>query len=241
MPFGNPIMSGPVLVRNAMQSENYVAGVSGWMIARDGSFEFSGGTFRGTVVVDGPNNTSIEINPSNGDPVIYFWPDDVGPPAATQSISPGVVYVFTSDFATQRYSMIMASPNPNGGSPAQVILTSSDKAASVEPTIELSGIVTDLFDNQIYLRGQCGTGSAPVAAAAATIVTAGTTFAFPIPFPVGVVPNVHINMNNNAVNTATWNARAVGISNTGFDIRAAGTAPGGVGFTLGFQYLAVID
>jgi hypothetical protein len=49
MQFNNPILAGNVLVRNAMQSENYVAGSAGWRIERDGDVEFNDGTFRGDV------------------------------------------------------------------------------------------------------------------------------------------------------------------------------------------------
>lgn len=50
MPFGDPIVAGNTLVRDAIQSPNYVAGVSGWTINRDGSAEFSNVVVRGTFV-----------------------------------------------------------------------------------------------------------------------------------------------------------------------------------------------
>lgn len=51
MSFRNPILAGTTLVRTAIESANYVAGSAGWMIGRDGTAEFNGATFRGTVVV----------------------------------------------------------------------------------------------------------------------------------------------------------------------------------------------
>lgn len=53
MPFSNPILGGDTLVRNAIQSANYVAGVSGWAIFRDGSAEFNNITVRGTFEAGG--------------------------------------------------------------------------------------------------------------------------------------------------------------------------------------------
>jgi len=47
MMFENPIVGGLVLIREAIRSPDYVAGVSGWSINRDGSVEFADGTFRG--------------------------------------------------------------------------------------------------------------------------------------------------------------------------------------------------
>lgn len=53
MPYTNPVVSGTVLVRSAIQSIDYVAGVSGWAIFRDGTAEFNNVTVRGTVIAGG--------------------------------------------------------------------------------------------------------------------------------------------------------------------------------------------
>lgn len=53
MAFSNPIVGDEVLIRNAIQSSDYSAGVAGWRIAADGSAEFSGATFRGTIAGNG--------------------------------------------------------------------------------------------------------------------------------------------------------------------------------------------
>lgn len=45
--FTDPIVAGVVLVRPAIQSPNYVAGVSGWAVKIDGSAEFNNLTIRG--------------------------------------------------------------------------------------------------------------------------------------------------------------------------------------------------
>lgn len=49
MPFMNPILAGEELIRSAMRSEGFVAGVSGWSVQRDGDAEFNDVTFRGTL------------------------------------------------------------------------------------------------------------------------------------------------------------------------------------------------
>lgn len=54
MAFANDVVGGNTLLRPAIQSPNYVPGVSGWTINRDGTSEFAGGTFRGPVVVIDP-------------------------------------------------------------------------------------------------------------------------------------------------------------------------------------------
>lgn len=50
--FGNPYIGGQgALVRPSIHSPNFVSGSTGWTINKDGSFEFNGGTFRGTIVI----------------------------------------------------------------------------------------------------------------------------------------------------------------------------------------------
>lgn len=51
--FNNQVVGGlSNLVRPAIQSPDYVSGVSGWSINKDGSAEFNNATFRGTVEID---------------------------------------------------------------------------------------------------------------------------------------------------------------------------------------------
>jgi hypothetical protein len=59
VPFTNEVVAGETLVRNAIASALYQAGVSGWRIARDGSAEFNNLTIRGVF-----NGTDFIINES---------------------------------------------------------------------------------------------------------------------------------------------------------------------------------
>lgn len=66
MSFSNPPIGGAVLLRTAEQSANFVTGVSGWQIKRDGTAEFNTGTFRGAIT-SGPNpGQHFDINPGDG-------------------------------------------------------------------------------------------------------------------------------------------------------------------------------
>ena len=48
--FSNPVVNDiNVLIRLAIKSPNFLTGISGWTINKDGSVEFNNGTFRGTV------------------------------------------------------------------------------------------------------------------------------------------------------------------------------------------------
>lgn len=59
MAFQNDVVGGITLIRPAIQSADYVAGVRGWRIARDGSAEFASGTFRGPVIVVDPTTGNV--------------------------------------------------------------------------------------------------------------------------------------------------------------------------------------
>src|SRR5690242_11598887 len=63
MAFGNPITGGQgALIRPSVKSPNYVTGVSGWTINRDGTAEFNNGVFRGTVTAAAFLGTDFIIN-----------------------------------------------------------------------------------------------------------------------------------------------------------------------------------
>lgn len=55
MPFQDPIVDDLTLVREAIESENYVANTSGWRISRDGDAEFSNALLRGNLEVGPPS------------------------------------------------------------------------------------------------------------------------------------------------------------------------------------------
>lgn len=66
MAFTNSILAGTTLARTAISSEGYVAGVSGWIIERDGDAEFNNVTIRGGIIV-GPvpgRHITILANPN---------------------------------------------------------------------------------------------------------------------------------------------------------------------------------
>jgi hypothetical protein len=61
---GDPVVGGTVLRRAAIQSPDYVEGVSGWTINADGSAEFNDVTIRGSLV--GTTNFSYSGTPAAG-------------------------------------------------------------------------------------------------------------------------------------------------------------------------------
>lgn len=80
MPFKEPITAGNVLILDAIESEGYVAGVSGWSIQKTGNAEFNSITIRGGWVVQGtpPNQLAkVEGGLYNGSqPAVRFTDED---------------------------------------------------------------------------------------------------------------------------------------------------------------------
>lgn len=56
MAFGNSILAGTKLVREAISSPNFVSNVSGWSVNKDGTAEFSNLIARGTIAAADPND-----------------------------------------------------------------------------------------------------------------------------------------------------------------------------------------
>ena len=74
MSFGNEVVGGGgELVRDQIRSRDYVPGVSGWRIARNGDAEFNNVTVRGTLEARN-GNAFIKLDPSQPD--LEFNPDD---------------------------------------------------------------------------------------------------------------------------------------------------------------------
>lgn len=65
------ITGGTVLRIPALQSPNFLTGVSGWIIRGDGTCEFNAGVFRGSVQIGVPA-TVILANPATGDAVDVY-------------------------------------------------------------------------------------------------------------------------------------------------------------------------
>jgi hypothetical protein len=144
VPFSNPIVAGTVLVREAIQSEDYVHGVSGWRIGADGTAEFQGATVTGgtgTVVID---DTGLWVRDANGTYVRLY--DAAGTTGATIELqppdlpgktwTPGTIYGTTYGGASQPTTGII-SPAEAGHTPSSVIIIGGTATAS--PVIALNG------------------------------------------------------------------------------------------------------
>lgn len=149
-PGSDAIVGGTVLRIPAIQSPDYVPGVSGWIVRQDGSAEFNNGTFRGSIEV-GPVTGAhfIVNNPATGDVVdvyngsnqLVFSIDGNG---AVHSIDPATgLYVQISQgtvaFNSQTSPLAVAGHVEQGflGSDPLLSLTSGEAAGGTPVEIEL--------------------------------------------------------------------------------------------------------
>lgn len=109
---GNPIVGGQTLIRNAIQSADFVTGSAGWAIFRDGSYEFGpGGTFRGNLEVDGSDGSKVLIEAAGGHAEIDLTPPTYTDPTILNipaEINAGSNGVGNGSFGT----LDLRSPNP---------------------------------------------------------------------------------------------------------------------------------
>lgn len=127
MPFSNPIIGGNnTLIRDDMTSEGYVAGSSGWRIARDGTAEFNDLTSRGTFISGNGTGQHIEINGNDAPNGVAFYTGDAN------ETFPGVIQPEPNADAL---SITMASP-----------LTAGHSGSSFSLNTGLTGADKDYLD-----------------------------------------------------------------------------------------------
>ena len=223
MPFGNPILAGTVLARTAMQSEDYVAGVSGWAIFRDGSAEFNNGTYRGRLDITSPDGASVQIDNLPGGAITLFPPSATPPrsfdpaslqasgtddPVLTGSGSLTIIGVGYDDGAGNAYLapvLVMDSARPSGAL-GRFRFIRGDVVVEDPYTMKIG--VYEVF------RGQSGIALVTFAAATSN----STAVVFPTAFPAGVTPVVTLQIVTGNGNATRWNVRPINITNTGFTI-----------------------
>lgn len=89
--FSNAVIGGmQKLIRAAIQSPNYQAGVAGWTVNKDGSAEFNNAEFRGTTVIGVAPNVQLVLEALAGQGTIDFdWNDAAFRDAVIQGLLRG--------------------------------------------------------------------------------------------------------------------------------------------------------
>lgn len=78
------IVAGNTLIAESVQSQNYQAGMTGWAIFADGSYEFgAGGTFRGNLSIVNPSGSRIDAFTNGTQTEIDLQPPNSATPGTT--------------------------------------------------------------------------------------------------------------------------------------------------------------
>ncbi|NUT27687.1 MAG: hypothetical protein HOV84_17485 [Streptomyces sp.] len=151
MPFRNSVVGGTTLVRPAIRSPNFVAGVSGWSIDADGSAEFNDIVIRGTglgdAVIIGPAGMpQVEIGSTATAGYIQFPTNRpiendvstiiaaVGNSGAANEYATLQIQGPSVDGATDRASILISSQNNDGSSQANINMSAGSAAIVYDET-----------------------------------------------------------------------------------------------------------
>jgi hypothetical protein len=144
--FNNPVLGGGnTLIRTSIHSPDYVAGVSGWTINKDGSAEFNDVDIRGTFTVVGTEDRYISLDILGGVPIIALHPGQPVP-ANGHTYYRGSIFTVKNPGASNMTYLELEGP--------QVDLDGTGK-------IVITGTLTDGTPPDIYL-GPSSYGSGPI-------------------------------------------------------------------------------
>jgi hypothetical protein len=180
--FANPVTNASgELVRIVLQSVNYVTGVSGWAIFKDGNAEFNGVVIRGQLSVEDVDGSYIRIfdnNPGTGATILVQ--------AATlggHTVDPGFIYAESDPLFGFPY-LLLSSPSMDGGDRSSIQVRSADPAgtgqgssvdinatqavAITAPRLTMNGFGIALFDVGYGMLNGAGAVSAGAEVAIST-------------------------------------------------------------------------
>jgi hypothetical protein len=119
MGFRDPLVGGTRLIRTAIQSPNFVTGVSGWIVRRDGSAEFLDVIIRGELWVGIAPNPQIHLHTDPGTNGGHF---DVWTNHATETWPGGVNGEVSNIDGTDALALWVFSPTDVGGDQGWLVL-----------------------------------------------------------------------------------------------------------------------
>lgn len=121
MAFADPITAGDQLIHQAIKSEGFITGVTGWSVNKDGSAEFNNVTMRGSWQVTSPSTSRIKCYvDSNGFPIIEFTDGNGEIYTITAFTSAGSLAIFAGTALTEITELAFDSDGTvrfSGGSP----------------------------------------------------------------------------------------------------------------------------
>ncbi len=144
----DPVAAGDgSLIFPALKSPNYVAGVSGWQLDRDGDIELNDAVIRGELLVSDPDGSYVRIydqDPGDGALVEFGLPTGIGLTRTPGSIFSSAVTAYGEP------GMIIKSPTVNG-TPFAVVNLISDTTADESLAVLAGTRVRVSAEGQFYI------------------------------------------------------------------------------------------
>lgn len=257
MGFANSVIGGGgTLVRNLMKSANYVAGVAGWKIAKDGTAELNNTTIRGTLAVVNANGSEVDVLGSlvgetpNASVILHPPPNAGYYPGS--NIVPGYVAADSSVAVTQGPSLKIAGPVSDGiadhGNYAPSILMKGPAYPITGPNdavrIEMDANRIDIRETNAWgfagvfvdslkvARSESGLVLFPAFTSTTQATTQSTGYGtVPLALPWDFPPHIVLTFDDGSSDVIGWIPRTFQRTTTGFDIIVSRATAGAFGGT----------
>lgn len=172
MSFTDPIIGGQSkLIRTAIQSPNYSAGVAGWTVNKDGSAEFNNLLVRGELIVVGSNGGYIWLHTVAGKPVINLMPQNPRVGETSAVISAENVFLGSAGALT------LYSPQMSGKNTAAIeIIGETYNSVTNDSLITMNAVKTQI-NGDLAMPSAYATFSGNIANNTVTALTPSTMLA----------------------------------------------------------------
>lgn len=127
------------LVITSVQSPDFVHGVSGWQISRNGNAEFNNVQARGQFFLAGANGSEIAIILSGNAPIIELVPQSV----THMTVSPEIFSVSTNPgtAAETMFTTVTSGKSGNDDAALQLFSEAANASTAAEAILEFGGFV----------------------------------------------------------------------------------------------------
>ncbi len=149
--FSSDVVAGTVLIRDAIQSPNYVAGVSGWTINADGTSEFNDVTVRGELFVTDPDGSYVRIydqDPGSGALIEFGLPT-----ASGAVLTPGSITSTDSVAGSGEPGLVFVSATVDGTPTGVINLISNTTLDISEIDLAATDISLEVDGSAIHMLG----------------------------------------------------------------------------------------
>lgn len=136
--FNNPVVGALNLIRKAIRSPDYQAGVSGWSINQDGSAEFNNAGFRGDVTVGSATGKQVHIYNNAGVGTVEFLNNDSATETSRAKFTAGLGS--SSDGNVSVVNMASGSQS-NHATSTFTIASASQISGSVKPFMQFNDTI----------------------------------------------------------------------------------------------------